>query len=98
MKALDISRTLQEKPKAVFLAKITGAVEHIQVTGWTKKGVVAVVVKCEAGENWNYDITRGEEIEVFYRSVQVLAFDSHLDFRKDVMTKAEAHGFATHNW
>jgi hypothetical protein len=98
MKALDISRIVQEKPKAVFLAKIAGAVEHIQITGWTKKGVVAVVVKCEAGANWNYDITRGEEIEVLYRSVQVLAFDTHLDFRKDVMKKAEAHGFATHNY
>jgi hypothetical protein len=98
MKALDINRVTDAKPTAIFTAKVNGDVKLIQVTGWTRKGVQAVVVKCEAGANWNYDVTRSEEIEVFCRSVLAVAFDSAIEFRKDVMAKAEAHGYATRNW
>lgn len=98
MRALDISRLVQAKPAVIFTAKVAGAVEHIQVKGWTKKGVLAVVVNCEAGGNWNFDITRGEEFEVFFRSVQAVAFDSAIDFRKNAMAKHEAHCHITRNW
>jgi hypothetical protein len=98
MKALDINKVVDAKPTAVFSAKVAGAVKYIQVKGWAQKGVIAVVVHCEAGANWNFDVTRGEEIEVSFRGIQAVAFDSHLDFRKDVMAKAEAHGYAAHNY
>ena len=98
MKALDINRVTDANPTAVFTAKINGAVKLITVTGWTLKGVRAVVVKCEAGSNWNFDVTRGEEVEVYFRSVQAVAFDSAIEFRKDALAKHEAHCHATRNF
>lgn len=98
MKALDINRVTDANPTAVFTAKVNGAVEHIMVKGWALKGVVAVVVKCEAGSNWNFDVTRGEEIEVSFRSVQAVAFESAIAFRNDALAKHEAHCHATRNF
>lgn len=98
MKALDINRVTDANPSAVFTAKVAGAVKFIQVKGWAKNGVLAVVVKCEAGSNWNFDVTRGEEVEVSFRSVLAVAFDSAIEFRKDAMAKNEAHSYATRNW
>ena len=98
MKALDINQVVDAKPTAIFAAKVNGAAKFIQVKGWTLKGVLAVVVHCEAGSNWNFDLVRGEEVEVFFRSVQAVAFDSAIDFRKDAMAKHEAHCHITRNW
>jgi hypothetical protein len=98
MKALDVNQVVDTKPTAIFSAKVAGAVQHIQVKGWAQKGVIAVVVHCEAGANWNFDVTRGEEVEVSFRNIQAVAFDSAIEFRKEVMTKHEAHSYATRNW
>jgi hypothetical protein len=98
MKALDINKVIDAKPTAIFSAKVAGEVKLIQVKGWAVKGVIAVVVSCEAGGNWNFDVTRGEEIEVSYRSVLGVAFDSAIELRKDAMAKNEAHAYATRNW
>ncbi len=98
MKALDINRVVDTKPTAIFSAKVAGVIKHIQVKGWARTGVIAVVIHCEAGSNWNFDLVRGEEVEVSFRSVQAVAFDSAIDFRKDAMAKHEAHCHITRNW
>lgn len=98
MKALDINKVIDAKPKAIFSAKIDGVAKLIQVKGWTINGVLAVVVDCKAGDNWNFDVVHGDEVEVLFRNVKALEFDSAIEFRKEVMTKNDAHFNAVRNY